>query len=244
MANLTNANLFKANLNYTDMHEANCENANMQEVTLQNSILEFANLQKANLQKADFKRARLDNCNLRGADLRNAKMGTYDSFDVDMGMVVSLEGANLSNANLQGADLQNANLSHANLQGADLRNTNLTGARLDKTQFFAKVTIENISKQLEEIGMHTQGHAQIHELRQAVANDLVAKLKDNADAIKILDIAISNSLFTHRNAISGAVNFIGSIFTADIVPSDSQKILILAKNELLKNQEQLYRKRL
>jgi uncharacterized protein YjbI with pentapeptide repeats len=44
-----------------------------------------------------------------------------------------LRTADLSGANLRGADLQEADLSGANLRGADLRAANLSGARLNKT---------------------------------------------------------------------------------------------------------------
>jgi hypothetical protein len=43
-----------------------------------------------------------------------------------------LRGANLSQANLSGADLRGANLSGANLSGADLRGANLSGANLSR----------------------------------------------------------------------------------------------------------------
>ena len=50
--------------------------------------------------------------------------------DEDGGERANLSGANLSRANLSGADLSCANLSGANLSGADLSCANLSGANL------------------------------------------------------------------------------------------------------------------
>ena len=58
------------------------------------------------------------------ADLRNADLSNADLFGAN------LRGANLSNANLFGANLRGANLRGANLFGANLRGANLRGADL------------------------------------------------------------------------------------------------------------------
>ena len=53
------------------------------------------------------------------ADLSGADLGGADLREADLSWA-DLRGANLSEANLRGADLRGANLSEANLRGADL----------------------------------------------------------------------------------------------------------------------------
>jgi len=61
---------------------------------------------------------------LRGADLSGANLRGADLSSAD------LSGANLSGANLRSADLSGANLSGADLRSADLRSANLRSADL------------------------------------------------------------------------------------------------------------------
>jgi len=58
------------------------------------------------------------------ADLSGANLRGADLSDAD------LSGANLRDANLRGADLSDADLSDADLSGANLRDANLSGADL------------------------------------------------------------------------------------------------------------------
>ena len=76
-------------------------------------------------------RLNLTNANLSRADLTNANLRGADLTNAN------LSRADLTNANLRGADLTNANLSRAdltkaNLRGADLTNANLTNANLSR----------------------------------------------------------------------------------------------------------------
>ena len=63
-----------------------------------------------------------------GANLSGADLRGANLSGADL-RDADLRGANLSGADLRGADLRNANLSGANLIGADLRGANLSGAR-------------------------------------------------------------------------------------------------------------------
>ena len=66
-----------------------------------------------------------------------------------------LRGANLSNANLSSADLEGANLSNANLEWANLRDANLNNANLsgavwnDETVFPEGFEIPEMSRDLD-----------------------------------------------------------------------------------------------
>ena len=79
---------------------------------------QFDRAEVLKLLKDGCKKAILD-YDLRGADLSNANLRG-----------ANLRGADLSNANLRGAGLSEADLSNANLRGADLRGANLRGADL------------------------------------------------------------------------------------------------------------------
>ena len=70
--------------------------------------------------------ALLDNADLV-ADLSNADLSGANLIGADLSDA-NLFSAGLSEANLIGADLSRANLSEANLNGADLENANLSGA--------------------------------------------------------------------------------------------------------------------
>ena len=79
---------------------------------------QFDRAEVLKLLKDGCKKAILD-YDLSNADLSNANLRGAD-----------LSNADLSNANLRDADLSNANLSNANLRGADLSNANLRDADL------------------------------------------------------------------------------------------------------------------
>jgi Pentapeptide repeats (8 copies) len=65
-----------------------------------------------------------------GIDLRGAVMEKVHLSSLDDAEYAHLQCADLTGAELQGADLADANLRGADLQGADLRDANLTGADL------------------------------------------------------------------------------------------------------------------
>lgn len=85
------------------------------------------------LGSADLERAELAGANLRGSRgcprLNGANLSSADlrGFSICGGYTLDLQGANLRNVNLTGA-----NLRYANLRGADLTGTNLSDANLDK----------------------------------------------------------------------------------------------------------------
>ena len=63
------------------------------------------------------------------ADLSNANLRGADLSNADLSNA-NLRGADLSDANLRGADLRGADLSNANLRGADLSDADLSNAYL------------------------------------------------------------------------------------------------------------------
>ena len=72
-----------------------------------------------------------------------------------------LRDANLSYANLRGADLRDANLSYADLRGADLRDANLYGAELQNVRFLgrggtSKLKTEQVSDFLNALGFQIE----------------------------------------------------------------------------------------
>jgi hypothetical protein len=75
-----------------------------------------------------------DATHLRGANLSGANLRGADLTGANLSGAnlrgADLTGANLSGANLRGADLTGANLRDADLGGADLLGANLTGANL------------------------------------------------------------------------------------------------------------------
>ncbi len=70
---------------------------------------------------------------LEGADLSGADLRWLYLQEANLSHAnlqeADMSGSNMRNANLQGADLRGANLSRANLEDADLRGTNLTGVQ-------------------------------------------------------------------------------------------------------------------
>ena len=155
------ANLRFANLSGANLRFANLSGADLSEANLSGADLYAANLLKADLQRAFLTRANLYAANLRGADLfrvirpegfwieENIEMFTglrtgkieVNGSVYEIGLDVDLSKANLSGADLSGANLlktdleraflTRANLYAANISGGDLRFANLREADLD-----------------------------------------------------------------------------------------------------------------
>ena len=95
---------------------------------------QFDRAEVLKLLKDGCKKAILD-YDLSNADLSNANLRGADLSNADLSNAnlrdADLSNANLSNANLRGADLSNANLRDADLSNANLRDADLRGADLD-----------------------------------------------------------------------------------------------------------------
>jgi uncharacterized protein YjbI with pentapeptide repeats len=120
-AQLIDANLAGADLSLTNLDGAMMVQANLSGATLARASLTWANLADANLvgaylsAPADIDTDHLGyNLTISGADLRNA----------------TLDGANMTGANLKFARLNDADLTGAKLVGADLTHTQFSGADL------------------------------------------------------------------------------------------------------------------
>ncbi len=114
-AHLEGASLWNAHLEGADLWNAHLEGANLFEAHLEGANLFEAHLEGAKLREADLKGAFLWNAYLEGADLSSVSLEGADLTGA------SLEGAKLGYRLLGGVDLWNgANLSDAHLEGADL----------------------------------------------------------------------------------------------------------------------------
>lgn len=171
-ARLAYSNLAEALLDEADLSGANLEHANLAAASLNKASLKtsdrrltwlvHANLSDANLQEAKLEGANLTSANLQNADLEKANFSTKNytftlhtnymsgqSITLPMSYVTqlvdtNLAGANLFQANLDGARLARANFNRANLSEANLEDTkilmsefqqaNLSAARLKRSQ--------------------------------------------------------------------------------------------------------------
>ncbi|MFN6539631.1 MAG: pentapeptide repeat-containing protein [Nostoc sp. EkiNYC01] len=144
-ANLSHANLPQNYLNYANFSHANLIGVRLAGANLWGVNLEGANLSNANLEAANLGGANLSNANLSNTELIRASYTKETKFPknfnpanktmylIDSNADLSgadLGGANLIFANLEAADLSFANLDGANLRGAHLSNADLIGANL------------------------------------------------------------------------------------------------------------------
>jgi uncharacterized protein YjbI with pentapeptide repeats/ABC-type sugar transport system substrate-binding protein len=125
--NLKGANLTGANLEGAKLWRVNLAGANLQNSNLQNSGLGRAHLQGANFEGANLAGAKLYWSNLQGASfLRSNLQGANLSR-------TKLQGADFYKANLKGALLRYADLR----DGANLREAELEGANLKQAKFWS-----------------------------------------------------------------------------------------------------------
>jgi uncharacterized protein YjbI with pentapeptide repeats len=160
---LSNANLFRADLSDLDLSHAKLNRANLNNANLKDAYLYKADLTGANLHNADLRNAYFSHANLTKAYLVGASCyGTYFK-DAELqfanfkttklnqktmidpkwysvweivnrgGANRNLSGVDLSNANLQGVDFEEANLTNANLSNSILLHSNLNRANLTNT---------------------------------------------------------------------------------------------------------------
>ncbi len=146
----------------TNLAEANLQSAKLQCAELQGVNFQQANLTDANLTGASLYCADLSGADLRGADLRktilqyinlrNTKFSRRTKINErwrrisllvsnQVGKPYRWEGAELRDADLQGADLSQTIMPYADLRRANLRNANLMGADFSSTYRTADVDL-------------------------------------------------------------------------------------------------------
>ncbi len=160
---LRNSNLFRADLSDVNLSNAKLENVNFNSANLTNAYLYKANLTAANFQNANLENAYFSHANLtkayfggasccgtyfkdaqlQFANFKTTKLSNKTIIDrkwysvweiVNQGAVKkNLSGADLSHANLQGVNFEEANLTNANLSHAILSRSNLERANLTNT---------------------------------------------------------------------------------------------------------------
>ncbi|MDJ0633628.1 MAG: pentapeptide repeat-containing protein [Xenococcaceae cyanobacterium MO_188.B29] len=148
---LKNADLKGANLQAADLQQADLQAANLRApALLQSANLTQANLSNTNLKGTNFDRANLTEANLTQADLRDANVslkgipGNYTIGERVLDSLIRVPIFRITNsgvdfktslqeANLEGANLQNALLEEVSLIDANLNKVNLNGAKLEDT---------------------------------------------------------------------------------------------------------------
>jgi uncharacterized protein YjbI with pentapeptide repeats len=104
---LRGANLEDAVLEGAELSYANLEGVNLKGADLYWVILFGANLKKSNLENASLNGADLKEASLRGANLKNADLGPDN-----LGGVTQLQGADLTDAVLDGMIVSRAAYDH------------------------------------------------------------------------------------------------------------------------------------
>jgi len=145
--NLMAANLEKATLQCAELQGVNFQQANLTDANLTGASLYCADLSGADLRGADLRKTILQYINLR-----NTKFSRRTKINERwrrISLLVSNQvekpyrwhGAELKDADLQGADLSRTIMHYADLRGANLRNANLMGADFSNTQRIAGVDL-------------------------------------------------------------------------------------------------------
>jgi uncharacterized protein YjbI with pentapeptide repeats len=106
--------------------------------SFQNAVLTAANFKDAHLESV-----MLNNANLREANLSHLKCKSVVFYQADL-TLADLHGADLHMCSLEGACLKEANLENANLRGAILRDADFEGANL-KNAILERANVEGAS---------------------------------------------------------------------------------------------------
>lgn len=123
--NLSGADLRRLDLRRINFKFANLSRCNLSFANLSNCCLERADLSQANLESAQLISVRGLCAVLEGANLRNANFE-----DPTGGIKSNMEGVNMKNSCLEGANMAGINLRVANLKHSNMKNCNLRGAVL------------------------------------------------------------------------------------------------------------------
>jgi uncharacterized protein YjbI with pentapeptide repeats len=238
-SDFSGSNFTNANLSYTDLSNANLTNVDFTGARLEEATLTGANIYGATGIDSGVDlsgtvsnevtptsvstytaRAEADMTSLvtKSVDVvfveavilkpgANFKGGTVDNF-TDFGDV-DLRGANLSNADISGADLSDVNLRGANLDGADLSYANLKNTLLDG----ANMSNANLT------GVNAQG-AKLTYTDFSNANLTNAILANtNLQNATFDDANLTNTILTGANIYSAG----GLIITSEQLTSTSRE---------------------
>ena len=145
--NLSSADLSGADLRWADFSGVNFGGADLSGADLTSAQFGGSNLSEANLTNANLWGAVLGCVNFRETIFwDNGNYCTGGTISDDIANRVDLSGANLTRANLSGANAIEAILSRANLSDADLTGANLTRANLSDADLSrANLTGANLS---------------------------------------------------------------------------------------------------
>jgi uncharacterized protein YjbI with pentapeptide repeats len=144
-ADLSGAKLAGANLDLAILRGAKLQGADLTDVSAVSTVLAGCDLTGANLSGArlvsNLERAKLVDANLAGAimaaDMKNQPMGLIRVSLMKADLTrANLEGANLSRGFMEFADFTDANLVGANLTRADAGGANFSGADLTGANFY------------------------------------------------------------------------------------------------------------
>ncbi len=149
-----------------DISDADLSGVDLSDVHLWRTKLVHDNqLQQERFEpvSADLSGVSLQNANLNGADLSDVKLGAKSVLDLEISLKLTGKGvANLSKAQLVGANLRNAPMRGVNLSGANLSNATLSGACLQRanlngaTLHGADLSIQPFIEDLDNPGEETQ----------------------------------------------------------------------------------------
>jgi uncharacterized protein YjbI with pentapeptide repeats len=125
-ANLINSNLQNASLNESKLIVANLDNAKLDGASLIRAEMQSVQLEKASLVKSNLLGANLYKANMKGAILTEANLSKANLSHCNL-QGAFLDETNLTNSNLRSAELCNTGI-YGDLRGADLTDANLEGA--------------------------------------------------------------------------------------------------------------------
>lgn len=132
-ADLEGARISYSEMPFADLTSAKMNGADIWTSNLTKAVLNKANLSHATIMLSMFKYADLSSANISYADIRHPELEGKDwlDFEDDDWHYHSgeFDNANLSDANIRGADAPLAIFRDANLTSADLTEANLQGAR-------------------------------------------------------------------------------------------------------------------
>ncbi|OJJ16676.1 hypothetical protein BKI52_32735 [marine bacterium AO1-C] len=191
--NLTEAKIEEANFHYPKMHYVTLAKVNWRKAThkgadLRNAILKELDWSKLKLENYNFEGATFEKVNLENADLqrlpftgaifkdcflKGVKLNKAELYGVTFSENNSMDGANLTEVQLQGSNLNGVSLNGVDLskatlegvvwqqdtvQGVNLRNANLQGALLEIPSFTGNFLAGISIKGLEARATEGQGN--------------------------------------------------------------------------------------
>lgn len=231
------ANLSKGQFQRSDLSRAGLSKADLSEACLWEANLSDADLSEANLSDADLNGANLNGANLRGANLRNADLSNTDLTNAD------LTGADLTGANVTGAILAGIILQDAQMEGVKTKVSDIEYVSEEDFNGILFLSGDDVDTELTAyldglVQRKMNDHPQAHEMRQL----LVGKIKLLVDRLgvedvqtKVIDAALSHSVFEHRQArwLKDKINSSCRLFSKEpMIHTDGQKALLTLKERI------------